>query len=430
MNTLHSGQRILSYPHSRCLASHQKSLSTRGGGGGGRGLRHIFFASIFVSTWSWLGEVSFVYMTDLFAGCKTCTLIHKQYIKRSKSSCRESLLPTSVDSGGTYARAFPITGHPLSWEIWRTLFHAFPHNIHPFSMELFPIYPLSREYYGDPYSLLFAFLRAREICVLILPLPSTTDMRCNKGPIPSPWEAIECSGKYVYIHHKSYPLFLNFSESFGKTRYISGAWFKNTNFPGFSWENLPETNGQNSHLCRENENAHAAPLYNIHSSGGGVGVPLSPGNTIKNIDKTIQFKHDSYKIWSIIILSTYIFFHARLFTTIVINCYHSACHCPCPKWRTQPVYMKNFIAEWIISILVNVRYLRLKLLKYKDNNKKIINTVDNNFNNISLYMTYIMSEVSFERHYFVYYYPMMPFIRTSTFSQMALNPFCDENLHI
>ena len=51
--------------------------------------------------------------------------------------------------------------------------------------------------------------------------------------------------------------------------------------------------------------------------------------------------------------------------------------------------MKSFIAKRVISILVNLRYLRLKLLKYKENNKKICNTL------------YIMRKVSLERHYFV-----------------------------
>ena len=61
-------------------------------------------------------------------------------------------------------------------------------------------------------------------------------------------------------------------------------------------------------------------------------------------------------------------------------------------------YMKSFIAKRVISILVNLRYLRFKLLKYKENNKKICNTFDHNFKNITLY---IMSNVSLERYYFV-----------------------------
>ena len=47
--------------------------------------------------------------------------------------------------------------------------------------------------------------------------------------------------------------------------------------------------------------------------------------------------------------------------------------------------MKSFIAKQVISILVNLRYLRLKLLKYKEN-KKICDIFYHNFKNISLYM--------------------------------------------
>ena len=53
--------------------------------------------------------------------------------------------------------------------------------------------------------------------------------------------------------------------------------------------------------------------------------------------------------------------------------------------------MKSFIAKWDISILVNLRYLKFKLLKYKENNKKICNTFDHDFKNIPLY---IMRKVS------------------------------------
>ena len=74
--------------------------------------------------------------------------------------------------------------------------------------------------------------------------------------------------------------------------------------------------------------------------------------------------------------------------------------------------MKSFIAKRIISILVNLRYFRFKLLKYKENNKKIGNTFDHNFKNIPLY---IMSNVSLE---------------TLNMSKMALNAFCDKTLHM
>ena len=87
--------------------------------------------------------------------------------------------------------------------------------------------------------------------------------------------------------------------------------------------------------------------------------------------------------------------------------------------------MKSFIAKRVISILVNLRYLRFKLLKYKENNKNICNsnTFDHNFKNIPLY---IMSNASLERYYFVLYDGAL----TLKMSKMALNAFCDKTLHI
>ena len=67
--------------------------------------------------------------------------------------------------------------------------------------------------------------------------------------------------------------------------------------------------------------------------------------------------------------------------------------------------MKSFIAKRVNSILVNLRYLRFKLLKYKENNKNICNTFDHNFKNIPLY---IMRKVSSERYYL--YYTMVPLL--------------------
>ena len=87
------------------------------------------------------------------------------------------------------------------------------------------------------------------------------------------------------------------------------------------------------------------------------------------------------------------------------------------------LYMKSFIAERLNSILVNLRYLRFKLLKYKENNKKNCNTFDHNFKNIPLY---IMRKVSLERYYFVLYDCAL----TSKISKMALKSFCDKTLHI
>ena len=75
------------------------------------------------------------------------------------------------------------------------------------------------------------------------------------------------------------------------------------------------------------------------------------------------------------------------------------------------------------SILVNLRYLRFKLLKYKENNKKICKTFYHNFKNIPLY---IMRKVSLEMYYFVLYDCAI----TSQMSKMALKSFCDKTLHI
>ena len=85
--------------------------------------------------------------------------------------------------------------------------------------------------------------------------------------------------------------------------------------------------------------------------------------------------------------------------------------------------LKSFIAKRVNSILVNLRYLGFKLLKYKENNKKICNTFDHNFKNIPLY---IMRKVSLERYYFVLYNGAL----TLKMSKMVLNPFCDKTLQL
>ena len=82
-----------------------------------------------------------------------------------------------------------------------------------------------------------------------------------------------------------------------------------------------------------------------------------------------------------------------------------------------------WIAKRVISIFVNLRYLRLKLLKNKENNKNIYDTFDHNFKNIYLC---IMSYVSFERQHFVLYDGALAL----KMSKMALNPFCDETLKL
>ena len=50
-----------------------------------------------------------------------------------------------------------------------------------------------------------------------------------------------------------------------------------------------------------------------------------------------------------------------------------------------------------ISSFINLRYLRLKLVKNKEDNKKICHIFHHNFKNIPCY---VMSEVSLKRFYF------------------------------
>ena len=57
----------------------------------------------------------------------------------------------------------------------------------------------------------------------------------------------------------------------------------------------------------------------------------------------------------------------------------------------------NAKTNMYISICINLRYLRLKLLKSKENNKKICDIFHHNFKNILCYVT---SEISLKRFYF------------------------------
>ena len=77
--------------------------------------------------------------------------------------------------------------------------------------------------------------------------------------------------------------------------------------------------------------------------------------------------------------------------------------------------MKSFIAKRVTSILVYLRYLRFKLLKYKENNKKICNTFDHNFKNVPLY----------NEKGIILYYTLVPLLLVS---KMALNRFCGKTL--
>ena len=65
--------------------------------------------------------------------------------------------------------------------------------------------------------------------------------------------------------------------------------------------------------------------------------------------------------------------------------------------RSISLYLKSLNSKTDISIFINLRYSRLKLLKNKENNKKICHIFPHNFRNIPCY---VMSEVSLKRFYF------------------------------
>ena len=69
--------------------------------------------------------------------------------------------------------------------------------------------------------------------------------------------------------------------------------------------------------------------------------------------------------------------------------------------------MKSFIAKWVISILVNFRYLRFKLLKYKDNNQKICDTFYHNFRYTC---TFMYNELGTIRKGIILYYTIVPLL--------------------
>ena len=86
--------------------------------------------------------------------------------------------------------------------------------------------------------------------------------------------------------------------------------------------------------------------------------------------------------------------------------------------------VKSLFTKRVNSILVNLRYLRFKLLKYKENNKKVCNTFDHNFKNIPLYiMRKITRKVLF---CIIRWYTLI----LEKFLIMALNSFCDKTLQV
>ena len=61
-------------------------------------------------------------------------------------------------------------------------------------------------------------------------------------------------------------------------------------------------------------------------------------------------------------------------------------HCLSDYHHYHDENLKSFITKRVKSILVNFRYLIFKLLKYKENNKKICDTFGHNFRYIPLYI--------------------------------------------
>ena len=62
--------------------------------------------------------------------------------------------------------------------------------------------------------------------------------------------------------------------------------------------------------------------------------------------------------------------------------------------------MKSLFAKTDKSICAKWRYLRLKVKKNKENNKKMFASFDHNFKNVPLY---VVTNISFKMYYFVLY---------------------------
>ena len=87
----------------------------------------------------------------------------------------------------------------------------------------------------------------------------------------------------------------------------------------------------------------------------------------------------------------------------------------------KPHSLHCFIAKRVISILDNLRYLRFKLLKYKENNKKICNI-------------FIITPKIFPNEKGIITKVLFCIIRWCPYfkivQKIALNPFCDKSLRI
>ena len=81
--------------------------------------------------------------------------------------------------------------------------------------------------------------------------------------------------------------------------------------------------------------------------------------------------------------------------------------------------MKSLFAKPDKSILVKLRYLRLKIKKNRENDKNYFLTFGHNFKNIPLH---VMSNIPFERYYFVLYDRYL----TPKMSEMDLSVFANK----
>ena len=112
------------------------------------------------------------------------------------------------------------------------------------------------------------------------------------------------------------------------------------------------------------EQGTVGPRWSGHQLSGYLHYPAR----ILQLVYSLFFIHFHFKI----LLKTKTKFVNFIFISVYISILYS---------NNNLLHMKSFIAKRVISILVNLRF---KLLKYKENNKKICNTFDHNFKNIPL----------------------------------------------
>ena len=146
-----------------------------------------------------------------------------------------------------YLCVLSITGHPHLEENWRTFYRLF----HIISTPLLGNFSHLTPYLGNmimvtliPFLLFYIlFFRLWKYVYIFNHYPGGGLLqKCNIIRALPPFLGMLFKAQETWMY-RSYPLFLNFSGSFCKISHITGNWFKNTPFSGFSQEHLPETNG-------------------------------------------------------------------------------------------------------------------------------------------------------------------------------------------